>query len=646
MSKSPNIEDDKINLAELFSALWAHKLLIILFTGLYIFLAVNYNLTAQKKFTAKAIFHIEENNSAPGFSLPKELGALASFAGLSAGGGGDLESTKILLERAVGREFIIRMKSNLSLDLDPYFNVYDPNHEDPAWKALIKKILGWQKTEQEKSAIVETNVLKKYRKNVEFEETKGGAIEISVTHVDPQKASVYANAFMEGLGRLVEDESVAAQELKLNYLSKTLADALQDMDEAQENLKNYTLKNSAVAQENFLSDSLKLDEFRMEKREAKEFANLLSIIENFIKSGNLDSNSYEALRSSHPLVDDIEFRRVLGMSETISAWIWPEIEMIEAVSATLRDRIKRLDVENKNIEENAKLNATIAEDLDKFCREAKIAEATYTVLIEQVKSQTLAAGFQPETFKVFEYATPPIEPSSPQRLLVLALGAALGVVTGCFLAISNAKRRGVYYSRSSLLSDIKAELEVKSKSTKRFNRKTISDIISLISKKRIGSLDEAVLKLANKKVVYVLNSGGKPTSLDIARLLAVQSAQSGKNVLLCDTTGQLEKEVEEKSIKNKDDLPISTLVNNINVITKADGASFFTSASFHPTIKDLKERFDQVFISSSKGNAHLGLMALVDFSFGLVLISGLRKTKKIDIKNIKIEKPVDLLFYE
>ena len=132
------------------------------------------------------------------------------------------------------------------------------------------------------------------------------------------------------------------------------------------------------------------------------------------------------------------------MSETISAWIWPEIEMIEAVSATLRDRIKRLDVEIKNIEENAKLYATSAEDLDKFKRDAKIAEATYTVLIEQVKSQTLAAGFQPETFKVFEYATPPIAPSSPKRLLVLALGAALGVVTGCALAISNAKRRCVF----------------------------------------------------------------------------------------------------------------------------------------------------------------------------------------------------------
>ncbi len=641
MAQNPNFEDDKIDLGELFSALWSHNLLIVMFTGLFIFLAVNYNLTTQKKFTAKAVFHLEEVNSSPGFSLPKELGALASFAGLAAGGGGEIESTKILLERAVGREFIIKMKDNFSLDLDPYFNAYDPNYKDPAWKVLIKKILGWQKTEQEKSAIVETNIIKKYRKNVEFEETKGGALEISVTHVDPRKASEYANAFMNGLGRLVEDESIAAQGLRLNYLSKTLADALQDMEKAQENLKNYTLKNSAVAQENFLSDSLKLDEFRMEKREAAEFATLLSIIENFIKSGNLDSNSYEALRSSHPLVDDIEFRRVLGMSETISAWIWPEVEMIEAVSATLRDRIKRLDVDIKNIEENAKLYATSAEDLDKFGREAKIAEATYTVLIEQVKSQTLAAGFQPETFKVFEYATPPIEPSSPQRLLVLALGAALGIFTGCFLALSNAKRRGVYYNRSTLLSEIRAELEVKSKSTRKFYGKSISDIISLVSKKRIVALDEAVLKLANKKIIYVLNSGGKATSSNVARLLAIQSAQSGKNVLLCDTTGQLEKE-----IGNRSDLPIVSVGDNISVMTGADGASFFTSTSFHSTITDLKDRFDQVFVSSSKSNAQLGLMALVEFAFGLVLISGLRKTKKIDIKNIRTEKSIDLLFYE
>ena len=220
--------------------------------------------------------------------------------------------------------------------------------------------------------------------------------------------------FMEEIRKLVEDDSKTSQALRLNYLSETLADALQDMEEAQKNLKDYALENSTMAQENFISDSLKLDQIRMEQKKFK-LPDLLTI-ENFIKSGNLDSESYDALRSSHPLVDDIEFRRILGMSETISAWSWPKIDTIDAVSATLRDRIKRLDIDIANIEENAQIYATSAEDLAKYTRDAKIAEATYTVLIEQVKSQTLAAGFQPDTFKVFEYATPPLAPSFPKEI--------------------------------------------------------------------------------------------------------------------------------------------------------------------------------------------------------------------------------------
>ena len=118
----------------------------------------------------------------------------------------------------------------------------------------------------------------------------------------------------------------------------------------------------------------------------------------------MDTNDYEALRINSPLVDDIDFRRILGMSETISAWSWPDLETVDAVSITLQDRIKRLEVETTEIQDNAKIYASSAEDLAKLTRDAKISEATYTVLIEQVKSQSLAAGFKPETFKVFEYA--------------------------------------------------------------------------------------------------------------------------------------------------------------------------------------------------------------------------------------------------
>lgn len=642
MSNYPNLEPEEIDLSDLFARLWAHKVMIALFTFLSVVLAVYYLATVDKKFTAQAVFQIQPANDNKSFNLPSELGALASLAGLSSGLQ-SASSTEILIERATRREFIIQVKEKSSLNLDPYFN---PKKTSPLWTAALEKFIGEQKTKEENDAVSDTNIIRNYNKNVKFDMSEGGSILISVTHLDPRKAAQYANDFMEELRLLVKKESAVSQQKRLNYLSETLADALQEMENAQVNLKNYALQNSAMAQENFISDSLKLDEIRMEKRKVADIADLLSIIESLLKSGNLDTNSYETLRSSHPLVDDIEFRRILGMSETISAWVWPEIETIEAVSTTLRDRIKRLDVEIKNIEENAKIYATSAEDLAKYTRDARIAEATYTVLIEQVKAQTLAAGFQPETFKVFEYATPPLEPSSPKNILVLLSGTILGILIGGILALINARNRDVYYTRSALISDANANLILKSKSLKRLSRKSIYEVISLISRRNIIGPNEGALKLANKKIIYVLNSGGQPSSSNTAKLLAAQSAQSGRDVLLCDTTGQLNKEIKGKSIPDSPDTPIVKVDENISIMEEVDGTSFLTSNQFGPKIKDLTKRFDQIFLCTSNRNAHLGLMALSEFVPGIVVISSLRKTKKLDIKNIKTIQPIDLLFYD
>ncbi len=644
MSYNSNLEDDEIDLSELFAVIWAHKLLITLFTGLSIFLAGYNAITTEKKFTAKSIFKIEQNDGSSGFNISGELGALASFAGFA--GAQATSNNDILLERATGREFIIDMQRKFSIDRDLYFNTYNPDYKDPFWKATIKKIIGWEKTELEKNAIIEKNIIQNYRKNVLFEVTSGGAIEISVTHIEPEKASYYANSFMEEIRQVVEEESNAAQDLRLSYLSETLADALQEMEEAQKNLKDYARQNSVMAEENFISGSLELDQIRMEKRKVQEIAELLSVIENFIQSGNLDSNSYDALRSNHPLVDDIDFRRILGMSETISSWSWPDIETIDAVSATLKDRINRLNIDISNIEENAKIYAKSAEDLAKYKRDAKIAEATYTVLIEQVKSQSLVAGFRPETFKVYEYATPPLTPSSPKRNLVLALGAVLGLFIGCALSLMNSMRKSVYYTRSALLSNANADLALRSKPIRRLSRKPIPDIEAQLSKRQITVLNESDIKLAGKKFIYIMNSGGQLTASNVARLLATQSAQSGRNVVLCDTTGQIEKEIKEKATTDDSAFPIHNINDSLSVISGATGSSFFTSKTFIKTLKDLAERFDQVFICTSTRNSQLGLMALLEFVPGLVMITGLRKTKKSDIKNIKSRQAIDILFYD
>ena len=73
---------------------------------------------------------------------------------------------------------------------------------------------------------------------------------------------------------------------------------------------------------------------------------------------------------------------------------------------------------------------------------------------------------------------------------------------------------------------------------------------------------------------------------------------------------------------------------------------FFTSPNFNKTVKDLKNHFDQVFICSSGKNSNLGLMALGEFTPSLVLIAGLRSTRKLEIRKIETDQPIDLLFYD
>ena len=87
------------------------------------------------------------------------------------------------------------------------------------------------------------------------------------------------------------------------------------------------------------------------------------------------------------------------------------------------------------------------------------------------------------------------------------------------------------------------------------------------------------------------------------------------------------------------------LGNDVNGLIGVDW-TLFNSINFKSTVKDLTNKFDQVVICSNTRSAQLGLIALVDFTPGLVLISGLRKTKKSDIQNIKTTHPIDFLFYD
>ena len=537
-----NKEDSEVDLSEFLAILWAHKFFICMLTTALIFVAGYYFITTEKQYTAKAVFEIESSGDT-GFNLPGEMGALATLVGF---GSANTGGSELLLERLSSKQFILRASSELDFENDTFFNKYQPQGKDPVWKAFIKRLIGWNSKKADERSLIEQSIVSSFGKFVSFETTDAGALSVVVIHRNAVSAANYANAIMEMTRNLVESEDQIATQLRLSYLSSTLADALEDVESTQQNLKDFALQNSARAQESFLSGSLKLDELRMEMKEAKEISAVLDVLIDLVSDENTSQNYYSELKLKYPLVDDVRFRRILGMSETISAWSWPDLTNVQNVSATLSDRISRLEVEISDLEGNAQDYATSAEEMAGLMREAKIAEATYTVLIEQVKSQALAAGFKPETFKVFEYATPPLSPSAPQRNLLILLGGTLGVFSGGFFAFIYAMRRGVYYTRSAIVQDVPKTLFLRSNSLFRLSKKPLDKVFHKLSTTNYIELDEASVDLANQKLIYILNVGGKSTAAGLAQMLSIQSASAGRSVALCNIVS------DEREIKDTD----------------------------------------------------------------------------------------------
>ena len=638
-------KEDEVDLSELFAALWYHKFWIAFVTCIFVFFSGLYILNSTKHYTATAIFEVGQSQS-NGLNIPGELGTLASIAGF---GGSAKSTSELLIERLLEREFILRVSQILSLQNDPFFQTYDPNTKDSIWKTTIKKLIGIElrdKRNKNEALIIATTIQKNYLEYVRLSQTPAGAIQISITHENPNHAAEYANQIMELIRQTVETEEEKSKEIRLSYLAETLADALRDMEIAQQKIKNYTLENSAAAQENFIIGSLQLDALRLEQREAEEFLSVLKTLRELVELGDLDVSAYDALRVATPLVDDLDFRRIMGMSETISAWNWPTLDTIESVSETLSDRISRLEVDIANIEDSAISYAASAEDQAKLLRDAKIAEATFTVLTEQVKSQTLVAGFKPETFTVFAYATPSISPSSPKRNLILALGAALGIFAGSALSLIDGMRRGVFYTRSSILSAAQAAVSLKVNSIRRLARLPLTTLLSTLKQRHIAVLDEVQVNVADKPIVYVANSGGRPSALQLGRLMATQSFQSGRNALLLNLGPQSNKKGDETPNREVAGIAINTSDETFDQAQDFRGSAFFTSANFGPQMKAVMEAYDQIFICSDEEKSNAGLMAVKSFDPALVLLTRLRKTKKANIQKIKSIHPVSILFHD
>ena len=637
------MNDDEIDLSELFYTLWSYKLFIAFISASFLCASAYYALTADKIYRAKAVFQIAQTSGGGGFSIPGDLGGLAALAGIRAGSSNSADS---LIERSRAREFILAASTRLSLDGDPHFNTYNPNSVDPLWKSTIKRLIGWESTERDRRAIVEDNIVRSFLKSVSIESTDTGALSITVSHADPERAALYANNLMEQLRTLVEFEKEQETEERLKYLSELLSVALIDLEESQQRLSDFSVENSVAPQVGLISEANRLEELRENIGLVKKFLMILPDLNAALSASDRSEKAYKTIRAKHPLVDDVRFRRIMGTSEAVSEWRWPLPETVDLVERTLSDRLERLTFELSEVESEAEVTAASVEEFARLTREATIAEATYTVMIEQVKAQSLTAGYKPETFKVFEYATPPLAPSEPKRNLILALGLVLGVFVGCALALILGIRKSVYFTRSALSSAVGAPHTIKIGLMKRLARLPLSVLRDRLNQRSHLQLDDLIIDLSGNKLILATSLNAQLTSSGLGRLIAVSAAKARKRVLFCDTTWHSsENDMTSPSI----DFDTGPSIDGVDLLTASEDikkSNIYTLNAFKDFVQNAMEDYDHVIVAGHDEYGKLAVKALKTLEPTVVFAARVGKTKKHDIAELKATLPVEVLLHD
>jgi len=635
---------DEIDLRELFMTLWAYKLLIVCICATSVILAGYHALNTDKEYSSSAIFKLDQTGS------NNTLGAQESFLS-NMGFSSSLSNSSSPKDQIYGRIFIESINDELNFQADPYFNTYNPNFVDPLWKSTIKRAIKWQESSKDIQEIIWQGIASTYSKNVTLETTLDGSFEITVTHNNPERAAKIANTIMDGIIETSISKKNTDLDLQLSYLSNSLAKALNDLEISQSNLKKFALENSALPLESFAAGSLQVETFREQLNRTSELLDAVTALSLMLENKTTDQNNYFALRQEFPIVDQVEFRRVLGQNEIISSWNWPDVSSVNAVLDTLLERKKRLKSQIDASIIDAKRFGIALETYDKLQREAKIAEATYTILIEQVKSQSMVSGYRPDNTEIYEFATAPINPSAPRRNLLLALGAVIGLLLGAALSLIISFSRGVYYSKNSLKTGAQAQFSASIRSLIPLRNRSLDEINKMLVKNPNSVLRDIAVEIHKNAIEHIVitSSQAKLTGNDVARMLACYMNSKIIKIALIDFSSKSKKLNIDGERFCIDPFVVSESFGHISILRPDNdfGAmELLSHKNFWGNIQSLKSTFDLVIISADNKDVISLLSALEGQKSFHITIARTKNTKSAKLIHMRSLLPIQGLLYD
>ena len=366
------LQEDEIDLFELFAVLKKHWKLIIIFPILVAVIVAGYSLTMPNYYKSSGTIFVHSSSASGGLASLMNSIPMAGLMGL-AGGGGGANYLTVYLKSATMSDYIIKR-----------FGI-----------ATNPAIVGENYTPDPNKPVYYDNLLKKMEKIVTVDnDPKTGLITISAETMSATTSAEIVTAYIERLDKF----SKGPQKEKRIFIEKQLEKIGKELEVTENEYKEF-------------QDKYKL--FSLDKQTAAQIDKMAQL-----ESQRVSSNISLEMQQS-----------MLKSSGSV-----PELVKVEAQKVAEEAKAEAIKKEISEVEKELANLPDISLEFIRLQRNLKVKEKLYAVLTEQYEMAKITEAEEGSQFEVIDVARIPEIKSKPKRAIMVILAGLSAGVLAVFMA--------------------------------------------------------------------------------------------------------------------------------------------------------------------------------------------------------------------
>lgn len=453
-----NVQDDTIDLKELFFSLISEWKVITLCILLSIVSAIIYLCTTENVYQTDALVQIKSNKSSPLAGLSSDMAAMASLAGLGGMGSSSTQSEiELLKSRAILGQAIKDL--NLDIQIQPKENFFQKIVSDNNYIKTYTTQDILLKKEGQRLVIAQFQVPKFYENKallLTFEDNKYKIHDYKTEQL--LKEGELNRVLRDGPWNISVSGNINSGQqfiLQKNSLPVAMSNILKNFD-AQEKGKGTGILELTYQGENpvnipnLLNTVLNIYKQQDINRSVTDKDQQVAFLEKQLPELKEDLNNSERqfnqFRKKYGTVDvkgeselylkqsmELEIQKVqlqqkqaeLGAQYTAEH---PAMQAISAQLTTLNTKISEVNNKVKQLPEIQRLYL-------QYYRDVEIKNQLYTGLLTTYQSLNIAKAGELGKVSIVDYAVEPVKPVKPRKLIILVLSIFVGGFIGILIAL-------------------------------------------------------------------------------------------------------------------------------------------------------------------------------------------------------------------